>query len=103
MIGVRLTPLSAAWLVEIEDAQTLFGNTNLTAEQQEAQLSWLNCTDVLSSAALMMADGSEHRTGIILSDPYADGLVMPSSHWTTTIDINAVSGVRIADQIVTCN
>lgn len=103
VIGVRLTPFSAAWLVEIEDAQTLFGNTNLTAEQQEAQLSWLNCTDVLSSAALMMADGSEHRTGIILSDPYADGLVMPSSHWTTTIDINAVSGVRIADQIVTCN
>lgn len=104
VIGVRLTPLSAAWLVEIETAEELFGgNKNLTPQQQEAQLSWLNCTDILSSAALIMADGSEHKTGIILSDPYSNGLVMPSSRWTTTIDINAVSGVRIADQTVTIN
>lgn len=101
VIGVRLTPLSAAWLVEIEGSEELFGgNKNLTPQQQEAQLSWLNCTDILSSAALMMADGNEHKTGIILADPYVDGLIMPTSSWTATIDINAVNGVRIADQIV---
>ena len=104
VIGIRLTPTSAAWLVEIETAEALYGgNSDLTDAQREAQLSWLNCTDILSSAALIMADGSEHKTGIILSDPYADGLIMPSSHWTTTIDINAVNGGRIADQTVTCN
>ena len=104
VIGVRLTPLSAAWLVEIEDAEELYGgNTNLTDAQREAQISWLNCTDILSSASLIMADGNEHKTGIILSDPYANGLIMPTSHWTTTIDINAINGVRIADQTVNVN
>lgn len=104
VIGVRLTPTSAAWLVEIEGAEALYGgNTALTDAQREAQLSWLNCTDILSSAALIMADGSEHKTGIILADPFADGLVMPTASWTTTIDINAVSAMRIADQTVSCN
>ena len=104
VIGVRLTPLSAAWLVEIEEAQELYGgNTNLTDAQREEQLSWLNCTDVLSSAALIMDNGSEHNTGIILSDPYVNGLIMPTSSWANTIDINAVSAVRIQNQIVSCS
>lgn len=103
VIGIRLTPMSAAWLVEIENAAELFDNKTLTKEQQEAQVSWLNCIDMLSGAALVMDDGSEHKTGTILADPFANGLVMPTSSWTTTIDINAVCGVHIRDQIVSCN
>ncbi|MBQ3009672.1 MAG: hypothetical protein IJD81_00625 [Oscillospiraceae bacterium] len=104
VIGVRLTPLSAAWLVEIEEAQELYGgNTNLTDAQREEQISWLNCTDVLSSAALIMDNGREHNTGIILSDPYVNGLILPTSSWANTIDINAVSAVRIQNQIVSCS
>jgi len=102
VIGVRLTPLSAAWLVEIEDAQALFGSKNLTQAQQEKQLSWLNCTDILSSAALVMADGSEWKTGIILADPYENGLVTPTTSWSTTININDVTAVQIHNQTVSC-
>lgn len=104
VIGVRLTPTSAAWLVEIENAQELYsGNNNLTAEQREAQVSWLSCTDVLSSAALIMDNGTEFKPGIIVADPYENGMVMPTTSWTTTIDINAVTAVRIQDQTVSCN
>lgn len=102
VIGVRLTPTSAAWLVEMDDAEKLFGGNALSAAETEAQLSWLNCTDILSSAMLIMDDGSECKTGVILADPYENGIVMPTTSWTTTIDINAVTGVRIGDRTATC-
>lgn len=102
VIGIRLTPISAAWMVEIENAQDLFGDKALSAEQQKVQLSWLNCTDVLSSAALMMADGSEFKPGIIVRDPYENGMILPTTSWTIAIDINAVTGAHIGNQTVSC-
>lgn len=102
VVGIRLSPTSAAWMVEIEDAQELFGTQNLTEAQREELVSWLNCTDLLSSAALMMNDGSQWKTGIIQTDPFVDGMVLPTTTWTTTIDIHAVTGVRIGTQTVSC-
>ena len=102
VVGIRLSPTSAAWMVEIEEAQTLFGKKNLTKAETEAQLSWLNCIDQLSNAALVMTDGSEFKPGIIVSDPYENGMLLPTTAWTTTIDINAVTGAHIGTHTVSC-
>ena len=103
--GVELTPTSAAYLVEIEDGESLFSpRDHMTDEEREILMSWILCTDEpLCGAAVIFADGSEFATGCIVSSPYEDGYVRHEASWTApVVDIHAVTAVRIGDEVRQC-
>ena len=103
--GVELTPTSAAYLVEIEGGESLFSpRDHMTEEEREILMSWILCTDEpLCGAAVVFDDGSEFATGSIVSSPYEDGYVRHETSWNVpTIDIHAVTAVRIGDEVREC-
>ena len=103
--GLELTPTSAAFLLEIEDGELLFSpKAHMTDEEREILLSWISCIDEpLCSASVMFADGSEFATGTIVTSPYKNGYVRYETGWESpAIDLNAVTAVRIGDEVREC-
>jgi len=97
--GVQMYPTGVAWMVELNNAAKLYGDGALSQEEQSALMSWLDCIDVpLGEAVLTFEDGSEFITGTILTSLYENGRVMHRASWQTTIDIHAVSSIRIAGE-----
>ena len=105
VVGVELTPTSAAYLLEIEDGESLFSpREQMTDAERDTLLSWILCIDEpLCGASVIFADGSEFATGTIVTSPYENGYVRYETNWESpTIDLNAVAAVRIGDEVRKC-
>ena len=96
VIGLELSPTSAVWKFDYEDAEKIHADRD-----QGLLVEWGQIQDRVSiDAMLVFSDGETFSTGGALRNYYENGTVNAYCSWEKAIDIKSVTEIRLGDQVL---
>lgn len=91
IIGLELTPVSAVWKFDFDNAETVYAD-----REPEAMRQWVTAMEYVSiHAQIEFSDGTSFSTGGTMTSEYRDGAVCNSVGWGTAVDIHAVQRITL--------